>query len=79
MWEEVKQIKVPVKLLYGTKDKFFPVEDAFDIKDAIPGSCSITGLPMCNHYAHVEHPYIVSHHILKFIDEVEADPEATKY
>ncbi len=45
MWEEVKQIKVPVKLLYGTKDKVFPVEDAFDIKDAISGSCSITGLP----------------------------------
>jgi pimeloyl-ACP methyl ester carboxylesterase len=79
MWEEIKQLKVPVKLLYGTQDKVFPVEDAFDIKDAIPGICSITGLPQCNHYAHVQHPYIVAYHILKFTDECESNKEATKF
>ena len=54
MWEEVKQLKLPVKLLYGTEDKTFPIEDAFEIKEGIGENCSITALPKCNHYAHIQ-------------------------
>ena len=79
MWAEVKQLKLPVKLLYGLKDTFFPVEDAFDIKEAIGDNCSVTALPMCNHYAHVEHPYVVGYHILKFCDKVDSDKNLTKH
>ena len=75
----MKQIKCPVKLLYGTRDKYFPLEDALEIKEAIGSYCSITGIPMCSHYGHVEYPHAIAYHILKFYDEVESNKNMTKY
>jgi pimeloyl-ACP methyl ester carboxylesterase len=78
VWDKIKTVTCPVKLLYGLKDVFFPFEDAFDIKDAIKSHCEMTALPQCNHYMHVEYPYVVCTHIMKFIDKVESDASLTK-
>jgi len=55
------------------------MEDGIEIKEAIGSNCSITALPMCSHYAHVDHPHVVAYHLLKFYDDIESNENLTKY
>ena len=71
--DEINQIKCPVHLLYGAKDKiYYPLEDGLDIMTAIgPKKCTLTTFPNAAHYLHMEHPKKTADYVYKFIDDCE--------
>lgn len=69
--EEIKDIDVPVLLLYGEHDIFFPVEDGVLIMEMIGDNAQMTILPNQQHHPHKDAPELVMKHITLFIEEIE--------
>ena len=51
--EEVKKIKCPTLLIWGTNDTAVPIEDAYELEDLIQDSGLVT-YEGCTHYAYLE-------------------------
>ena len=51
--EEVKKIKVPLLIVWGTNDQAVPIEDAYELEKLVPGS-GLVVYPGCTHYAYLE-------------------------
>lgn len=51
--EDVKKIKAPLLILWGTNDEMVPIEDAYELEKLVPGS-GLVVYPNCTHYAYLE-------------------------
>ncbi len=51
--EEIKKIKVPALLIWGTLDEAVPLEQAYELEQIIPDS-GVVEFPNCTHYAYLE-------------------------
>ncbi len=51
--EEVKKIRVPLLIVWGTNDQAVPIEDAYELEKLVPGAGLVT-YPKCTHYAYLE-------------------------
>ena len=51
--EDVKKIKVPLLIVWGTNDEMVPIEDAYELEKLVPGS-GLVVYPNCTHYAYLE-------------------------
>lgn len=47
--DEIKDLKSPMLMMYGTKDINFTLEDGIVIQNIIGKNVSLVGLP-CNHF-----------------------------
>ena len=51
--EDVKKIRVPLLIIWGTNDQAVPIEDAYELEKLVPGS-GLVVYPNCTHYAYLE-------------------------
>lgn len=51
--EDVKKIKAPLLIIWGTNDEMVPIEDAYELEKLVPGS-GLVVYPNCTHYAYLE-------------------------
>ena len=51
--EEVKKIKSPLLIIWGTNDAAVPIADAYELEKLVPGS-GLVVYPNCTHYAYLE-------------------------
>ena len=51
--DEVKKIKCPTIIIWGSQDAEVPIEDAYDLEKLIPDAAVIE-YPGCSHYAYLE-------------------------
>lgn len=51
--EEIKKIKAPTLLIWGTLDEAVPLEQAYEIEALIPDA-GVVEFPNCTHYAYLE-------------------------
>ena len=51
--EEVKKIKAPLLIVWGTNDQAVPIEDAYELEKLVPGS-GLVVYQNCTHYAYLE-------------------------
>ena len=62
----LKEIKVPVLILWGEKDKITPLTDAYLIKKEIKFS-QLEILPGVGHTPHLENPELLAQKIKEFL------------
>ncbi len=65
--ENVRKIQHPTLILWGDKDRIFPIRIAQRLKTDIPNS-ELTIVPDCGHFLPEEQPKIVTKHMLEFLD-----------
>ncbi len=51
--EDVKKIKVPLLIVWGSNDEMVPVADAYELEKLVPGA-GLVVYPRCTHYAYLE-------------------------
>ena len=51
--EDVKKIRVPLLIIWGTNDQAVPLEDAYELEKLVPGS-GLVIYQGCTHYAYLE-------------------------
>jgi pimeloyl-ACP methyl ester carboxylesterase len=61
------RIDVPTLLIWGTSDRLFPKEYAFEYQRLIPGAKAVI-IPECGHVPHVEKPTVFVSELAAFIE-----------
>ena len=51
--EDIKKIKVPLLIIWGTNDQAVPIEDAYELEKLVPGA-GLVVYQNCTHYAYLE-------------------------
>ncbi|RMF21860.1 MAG: alpha/beta hydrolase [Cyanobacteria bacterium J083] len=64
--EELQQVSCPVKIIWGEQDRIIPVEWGQVFAKNLPNS-SLTILPECGHFPHLELPQLFQQHLLQFL------------
>lgn len=68
--DQVKLIKAPLLIVWGTNDAAVPIEDAYELEKLVPGS-GLVVYPNCTHYAYLENLGQTINVLRSFIDENE--------
>ena len=72
----LSRLTVPTLVLHSEND-FVPVEVVARIADAIPGARLVV-LPQCGHFAYLEAPDVVAHHIHDFVATAPTVPPSSR-
>ena len=60
------KIQAPVLIIWGDKDKFTPVQDAYIMKERMP-NCRLEVLPKVGHNIHFQVPEKLANRIAEFL------------
>jgi pimeloyl-ACP methyl ester carboxylesterase len=65
------EIQAPVLLIWGEQDNIFPLSHARRLLTGLPCSKLVT-IPVCGHWSPVDAPAEVAHHLVAFLQSIEA-------